>query len=123
MMKNPVLYGGHSALVKMRLIVNGISFRIAQMGPDFLLIESPSAQSPARATIEFQVDDTRVAMLEEIRAKDGNLSIPLYVAPAANVASNANSTAASQPGLSAALDGWLESSFAVRQSLVKLFEK
>ena len=25
---------------------------------------------------------TRVATLEEIRAKDGNLSIPLYVAPA-----------------------------------------
>jgi len=55
--------------------------------------------------------------------KDGNLSIPLYVTPAANGASDANSAAASQPGLSAALDGWLESSSAVRQSLVKLFEK
>jgi len=55
--------------------------------------------------------------------KDGNLSIPLYVAPAANGASDANSAAASQPGLSAALDGWLKSSSAVRQSLVKLFEK
>ena len=43
----------------MRLLLNGVSFRIAQMGPDFLFIESPSAQPPARATIELQVDDAQ----------------------------------------------------------------
>jgi type I restriction enzyme M protein len=63
---------------------------------------------------------TRVATLEEIRAKDGNLSIPLYVAPAANGASDANSAAASQPGLSAALNGWLESAAKTRKSLQSL---
>ena len=52
--------------------------------------------------------------------KDGDLSIPLYVAPAANGASDANSTASSQPGLSAALNGWLESAAKTRKSLQPL---
>jgi hypothetical protein len=52
--------------------------------------------------------------------KDGNLSIPLYVAPAANGASDANSTASSHLGLSAALDGWLESAAKTRKSLQSL---
>jgi hypothetical protein len=58
-MKISSSYGGHSAMVRMRLLLNGVSFRIAQMGPDFLFIESPSTQPPARATIELQVDDAR----------------------------------------------------------------
>ena len=41
----------------MRLLVNGVSFRIAQMGPDFLFVEAPGDHPPARATIELQVDD------------------------------------------------------------------
>lgn len=45
----------------MRLLVNGASFRIAQMGPDFLFVKSPCDHPPARATIEMHVDDTRRA--------------------------------------------------------------
>ena len=54
---------------------------------------------------------TRVATLEEIRAKDANLSIPLYVAPAVD-------TVQEEPGqygtgsLADALSAWLESSQA-----------
>jgi hypothetical protein len=48
------------------------------------------------------------------------LSIPLYVAPAANGVSDANSAAASHPGLSAALNGWLESAAKTRKSLQSL---
>jgi hypothetical protein len=51
-------YGGHSALVRMRLLLNGMSFRIAQMGPDFLFVDSPADHPPTRATIELQVDDS-----------------------------------------------------------------
>lgn len=40
----------------MRLVLNGSSFRISQMGPDFLFVESPGDHPPARATIEMQVD-------------------------------------------------------------------
>ncbi|MBX3748034.1 MAG: hypothetical protein KF833_22225 [Verrucomicrobiae bacterium] len=40
----------------MRLHLNGLSFRIAQMGPDFLLVESPADHPPTQATIEMHVD-------------------------------------------------------------------
>lgn len=56
-MKTSSSYGGHSALVRMRLLLNGMSFRIAQMGPDFLFVESPSDHPPPRATIELRVAD------------------------------------------------------------------
>lgn len=58
---------------------------------------------------------TRVATLEEIRAKDGNLSIPLYIAPVATTTETGEKTNA--PALESALAGWLESSKAVRGSL------
>lgn len=43
----------------MRLLVSGTSFRVAQMGRDFLFVESPVDHPPTRATIELQVDDAR----------------------------------------------------------------
>jgi type I restriction enzyme M protein len=61
---------------------------------------------------------TRVATLEEIRVKDGNLSIPLYVAP--GTPATGESAARSQPSLSDALQAWLESSKCVRDSLKSL---
>ena len=33
--------GGYSAQVKMRLLVNGDVLSVAQMGPDFLLVDEP----------------------------------------------------------------------------------
>ena len=42
----------------MRLLLNGTTFRIAQMEPDFLFVESPKDRPPARATIELQVDES-----------------------------------------------------------------
>ena len=58
---------------------------------------------------------TRVATPEEIRAKDGNLSIPLYVAP--QVIVDASPGEAGTTSLPATLGGWLESSARVRMSL------
>jgi len=40
----------------MRLLVNGASLRIAQMGPDFLLLDQPIDHPPGEATIVFSVD-------------------------------------------------------------------
>ena len=48
--------GGHSALVKMCLLVNGSSIPIAQMGPDFLLVDAPIDHPPGDARISLQVD-------------------------------------------------------------------
>lgn len=52
-------YRKHSALVQMRLLLDDQSFRIAQMGPDFLFVESPENHPPCRAAIELQVDGSR----------------------------------------------------------------
>lgn len=63
----------------MRLLVNGMSFRIAQMGPDFLFVESPGDQPPARATIELQVDDAQrtweVDLPQGMKAGDERVSL------------------------------------------------
>ena len=49
-------YGAHSAKVEMRLIVNGDSISITQMGPDFLFVDSATDHPPGEATIVLQVD-------------------------------------------------------------------
>jgi type I restriction enzyme M protein len=72
---------------------------------------------------------TRVASLEEIRAKDGNLSIPLYVTGSSSVAEireasatyNQNSANGSDQ-LTEALAVWLESSRRVRESIMDILE-
>ena len=63
----------------------------------------------------------RVASLEDIRAKDGNLSIPLYVAPA-NVAEQDSAAykVGGTGGLEQALADWLDSSRKVRGALTAL---
>jgi hypothetical protein len=48
--------GGHSAQVKMRLLLNGSSIPIAQMGPDFLILQSATEHPPTDATVELCVD-------------------------------------------------------------------
>ena len=59
---------------------------------------------------------TRVATLEEIRAKDGNLSIPLYVAPQA-LGTHPERADYAANGLPDALSAWLASSQQVRAAL------
>jgi hypothetical protein len=51
-------HGGHSAQVNMRLLVNGGSLRVTQMGPDFLFVDEPINHSPADVTLVLQVDET-----------------------------------------------------------------
>jgi len=48
--------GGHSAQVNMRLLLNGLSLAVAQMGPDFVLVDSPVNHAPAIATLVLEVD-------------------------------------------------------------------
>ena len=48
--------GGPSAQVKMRLLLNGSSIPIVEMGPDFLVLESATEHPPGDATLELCVD-------------------------------------------------------------------
>lgn len=47
---------GCSSRVEMRLLINGSSLPIAQMGPNFLLLDNPIDSPPAEATVVFSVD-------------------------------------------------------------------
>jgi len=49
-------YGGHSAQVKMRLLINDLSLPVTQMGPDFLMVEAPADHPPTDASVVMQVD-------------------------------------------------------------------
>jgi hypothetical protein len=46
----------YSADVRMYLHVNGQTFIIAQLGPDFLILNEPVDQPPAKAEIAFSID-------------------------------------------------------------------
>jgi hypothetical protein len=61
--------GGHSALVRMRLQFAGQTFRISQMGPDFLFVESTIDHPPAVGRIELQVDASHRA--RDVFLQDG----------------------------------------------------
>jgi hypothetical protein len=42
----------------MRLLVNGGSIAVSQMGPDFLLVDSPIDHPPGNASLVLQVDQS-----------------------------------------------------------------
>jgi len=52
------MQSGHSAQVKMRLLLNGSSIPVAQMGPNFLILESATEHPPSDATIELRIDES-----------------------------------------------------------------
>jgi hypothetical protein len=41
----------------MRLILNGMSLPIAQLGPDFLVLDAPVDHPPANASVSLEVDE------------------------------------------------------------------
>jgi hypothetical protein len=50
--------GGHSAKVKMLLLVKGGCIPVVQMGPDFLLVDKPFDHPPTDASVVLQVDES-----------------------------------------------------------------
>lgn len=50
--------GAHSAVVNIRLLVNGDCLSVAQMGPDCLFIDKPIDHEQSEATIVLNVDKT-----------------------------------------------------------------
>lgn len=63
----------------MHLVVNGFSLPIRQMGPDFLLLETPVNHPPAPANIVMQVDQNErtwaVSLPEGISAQSNRVRI------------------------------------------------
>jgi hypothetical protein len=50
--------GGHSAQVKIRLLVGGADLAVAQLGPDFLLVDTPCDMPPGESNILMRVDNS-----------------------------------------------------------------
>ena len=51
-------HGGHSARVRMLLLVSGDCIPVVQMGPDFLLLDKPFDHPPTEASLVLQVDES-----------------------------------------------------------------
>jgi hypothetical protein len=62
-------YGAHSARVKMRLVLPGATIRITHLGPDYVLLESPSDHPVCKATIVLRVDESETQW--RVRLPDG----------------------------------------------------
>jgi type I restriction enzyme M protein len=66
---------------------------------------------------------TCVATLEGIRAKDGNLCLPLYIASGkANGSSDTEASGTGKPDLAGVLAAWIKSSGDVRRPLSSILE-
>lgn len=50
--------GGHSADVRIHLILKSDSIPVAQLGPDFLLLDAPTDYPPGPASIVLRVDQS-----------------------------------------------------------------
>jgi hypothetical protein len=48
--------GGHSAQVKIQLLLEGGAIPVAQMGQDFLFVDAPFDYPPGEANLILQVD-------------------------------------------------------------------
>ena len=53
----------------MRLLVNGFSIPVRQMGPDFLLVDSPVDHPPTNASLILRVDQSESSW--EVRLPEG----------------------------------------------------
>jgi len=101
------------------LFINAVNEVPRERAQSFLTEEH--LQRIVRAYQDFKDEPgfTRVVPMEEIRAKDGNLSIPLYVGGETQAQTDAAAETATT-ALPDALSGWLESSRKVRDSLQTL---
>ena len=54
--------GGHSALVEITLLVDGGAIPVAQLGPDFLLLDTGFSHPPTDATLVFPGRRERAAL-------------------------------------------------------------
>jgi type I restriction enzyme M protein len=101
------------------LFINAVNEVTRERAQSFLTDEH--LQRVVNAYRDFQDEPgfTRVVPIADIRAKDGNLSIPLYVGGETQAQTDAAAETATT-ALPDALNAWLESSRNVRNSLQHL---
>ena len=103
------------------LFINAVNEVTRERAQSFLTDDHIERVVQAYEQFKDEPGFTRVATLEEIRAKDGNLSIPLYIAPQAIV--DPPPGGKSDASLETALGAWLESSNKLKVVMNELLEK
>lgn len=99
------------------LFVNAVDEVTRERAQSFLTGDHIDRIVAAYQAFKDQPGFVRVATLDEIRSRDANLSIPLYVGPPQ---SSRNGGETDRPDLAKALEDWLESSRRVRAALSEL---
>ena len=99
------------------LLINAVNEVTRERAQSFLTDDHIERIVQAYEQFKDEPGFTRVATLEEIRAKDGNLSIPLYVAPVSNGSLEMHSTGENCSNLDGILAAWLRSLTEVRTVL------
>lgn len=102
------------------LFINAVNEVTRERAQSFLTDEH--LQHVVRAYPEFKDEPgfTRVVPIEEIRVKDGNLSIPLYIGAETQAQTDAAAESATT-ALPDALSAWLISSSKLHTSITQLF--
>lgn len=101
------------------LFINAVDEVTRERAQSFLTDEHLGRIVAAYQAFKDERGFTRVATLHEIRSKDSNLSIPLYVGPSPSSPDGAEGQG---PDLARALSDWLESSKRVRMALDDVFD-
>ncbi|MDP1536848.1 MAG: N-6 DNA methylase [Burkholderiales bacterium] len=100
------------------LFINAVNEVTRERAQSFLTDDHLARIVKAYQAFKDEPGFTSVATLEDIRAKDGNLSIPLYVAPANEARQDQTGYAAGNGDtLPDAIRAWLDSSDQVRSAL------
>src|SRR6266487_1426894 len=77
--------GGHSAEVKMRLLLRGRSFGVVQLGADFLFLDVATDQAPGEGSLVLRVDRSvrrwRVRLPDGISAGSKRVTITTAACP------------------------------------------
>ena len=103
------------------LFINAVNEVTRERAQSFLTDEHLQRVVRAYQNFKDEPGFTRVVPIEEIRAKEANLSIPLYVGGETQAQADA-ATVTATTALPDALAAWLKSSKSVRASLETLLQ-
>lgn len=92
------------------LFINAVNEVTRERAQSFLTDDHIERIVAAYREFKDEPGFTRVATMEEIRVKDGNLSIPLYVNQFSTAVREDSESYGTEEPLTAALGGWMESS-------------
>jgi type I restriction enzyme M protein len=106
------------------LFINAVNEVVRERAQSFLTDEHIGHIAAVYRDFRDEPEFTRVATLEEVRAKDGNLSIPLYVTngSSATEVRGGDSASCGTDHFTDAVKDWLERSSKVRKALNAILE-